>query len=221
MIFAEDWFNLGTGAGFSGIQTWMVNAFSFLAPGVTDETFMGNEIIDPLLVFRGAVTIDWLALSRAAQYTPTVEFDVWLIAVNDQTSIITPRSTTTPEDTGLFIRYPGRNMTPVMNTQNVTVLRKKRIRFSPREIGTASASSTGYSQLETRNFKITKKLRGKKEFETTVPNVAVPTATPQAWLKGYNYFWVMTKMQNAGFPAAAINQPIDVEVDRYVYFKDP
>lgn len=220
-IVNEGWNNGSTPAGFSGLSTYIVNAFSALGPAVTDEGFMGNEIIDPLLVLRGAIEINWSALATAANATPTVAIDIYLIAVNDDTSIVNPRSTTTGEDAALWIRYPDGRFTSQMNTQNVTVLKKKKMRFSPRNLVPVQAGSTFYAQLETRNFKMVKRLRGKKQFETAVQNVGQPVAVPQTWLKGWNFYYVITRSTNTAWSSATVVSPVRTFVDRYVYFKDP
>lgn len=211
----EAWMGGPTAAGFTGTQTWVVNAFSFLAVGTADYQYVGNEILDPLLVFRGAVNINWGPLAISAGVMPTIQIQLTLIAANDDTSIVGPRSTTSGEDAALWVRYPDNNMLQQFNTQNLTILKRKTMIFRPRGVN----STQNLENEELRTFKVVKKLRGKKEFETATPIGGVPA--PQPVLKGWNYYWVMSRTSSGPFPNATTTNPVTIVGDRYVYFRDP
>lgn len=220
IVTNEGWMNNATGAGFTGIQSWVVNALSFLTVGTDDNQYLGNEIIDPLLVFKGAVRVQWLDfLGLMGGILPTVQITVTLFAANDDTAIVVPRSVTTGEESAIWIRYPDNNQRGVMNTQNITVIKRKTLVLRPTRSNPAGGT-TG-SPTEIYSFKITKRLRGKKEFETVASPVGQPDPSNTTVLKGYNYYWHVSKIHSSPFVSATTNQPVQIFGDRYVYYKDP
>lgn len=217
-VFGERWnTNSGIGIGAINQDIFMANAFGFLAVGAGDEQFTGNEILDPMVALKLSVRINWGPLSEATGVMPTIRVDAYLIAVNDQHgSTVTPRLTSLAEDAGLFMRWPDMDMNWMMNSQSVTVIKRKRVMFSPRDVN----SVLNVNALETRTVKIAKRLKGKKEFETSFATNGSQSRSP--YLKGYNYYWLVVTQGNANYAAAppsGIN-PIVVGGDRYVYYKD-
>lgn len=209
-------------------ETFIVNAFGFLPSAST--TFTDGEIIDPLLVQRITVLVDWHLWRPGGTIgtpaLPTLQFDVALIAVNDQIpNTVTPRLTSIAEDNTLFVRHPSSLMRYQFNAENVTVIKRKRLRFSPRGVeqvptSTVPAGQAG-AQSETRNMKIVARLKGTKEFESLITNATPPVETITAYLKGWNYYWVYITQSNQGTSLGALTTlPYGFGGDRYMYYKD-
>lgn len=218
VVVNEQWMNGSTNMNFTGIQSFVVNALSFMTVGTADYQFLGNEIIDPLLVFKGAVRVDWGGFINATpNVVPTVTILITLFAANDDTAIVAPRSTTAAEDTAIWIRYPDNSVMGTMNTQNVTVLKRKKIVLRPTS---GTVLSSNFPQ-EVRSFKLVKRLRGKKEFETSTSNPGSGQPTTLTILKGWNYYWHISKVHSSGFPGSVVNQPVQIYADRWVYYRDP
>lgn len=210
------------------IDVFIVNAFGFLPTAST--TFLDGEIIDPLVVLRATVQVEWAQLrptpTSGVPSLPTILVDFVLIAVNDQfPNTIAPRITSTAEDNSLFVRHPTNLMRYQFNGEAVTVIKRKRVKFSPNGLDFYFSGGVAPSPVtSSKNLKISKRLRGKKEFETTVTQPgagAQPVETLTPYLKGWNYYWVAITQPSTGATLSALTtQPISVSADRYVYYKD-
>lgn len=225
-VFNEAWNHLSNlGVSDPGGDIYIVNAFSSIAVGPGDTEFIGNQIIDPLIALKLSVQINWLALQQALLATPTVLVDVMLIAIND--TIVNasapgqPRLTTLAEDSTFFVKHPSIDQRWMLNSQSVTVIKRKRLKFSCRDIPTVVNTSTGantFSPLETRVIKISKRLRGTKTYETQFSTGGVETRQP--FLKGWNFYWLCINQTNATYVNAVTANPVRLIGDRYLYFKD-
>lgn len=217
-VFGERWnTNAGIGIGDTNQDIFIANAFGFIAVGAGDEQFTGNEILDPMVALKLSVRVNWGPLSEGVGVMPTLRVDAYLIAVNEQhASTVTPRLTSLAEDGGMFMRYPDVDLNWMMNSQSTTVIKRKRLILSPRGVN----SVLNLQNRETRNMKIAKRLKGKKEFETSFATNGTQTRSP--YLKGYNFYWLVITQGNATYVQAPVSglNPIVVTGDRYVYYKD-
>lgn len=218
-VFSEGFNSLGAvGAADPGIDTFVVNAFGSMNIGTGDASYTGNEFLDPLVAVNLSIDINWAALIGATAGAPMVRVDLYLIAVNEQySSTVIPRLTSVSEDNTLFLAHPDNTFTWQMNTNAVTVIKRKKMVLSPKGLtswGTGATTST----FETRSMKVAKRLRGKKEFETSYSTGGVQTQS--VYLKGWNYYWVCVTAVNRPSANAVTANSIRVIGDRYVYFKD-
>lgn len=217
-VFNEAWNYQGAmGVGTNLDDYYIANVFGYLSLGTGDTQFIGNQITDPLAVFKLSVQIQWASLaSQVPNYTPAVRCDVYLIAVNDQfPTTVTPRATSIPEDSTLMMKpitFGGRvTWTHTLNGQSVRVIKKKTLKiYSPNQP----------TVMTTHNLTVKKKFKGHKTFETTFdPATGVQTQT--TFLRGWNYYWYVLTAPNVVTAVNAIaNNPIQVVADRYMYFKD-
>lgn len=194
---------------------FIVNPFGFLGQGFSDEQFIGNQILDPMVVLKLSIQINWGAAISYTAFVPTISVTAMLIAVNDQYGATTvPRVTTIVEDAQLFLVRPGTRMKFMINGQAVTVIKRKRMTFSPRNVSGIGTSS----MLETRKMKLAKRLRGKKTYETTFDNTGLQQQIP--FLKGYNFYWLVVSEINALTSQIFPSNPVNIVGDRFLYFKD-
>lgn len=212
-IFSEAWNTLGSlGALDNGVDIYLGNAFAPIAIGTADNNQIANEIIDPFLVFRLSMEVNFGALfTQYGNTVPMVRVDVALVAVNDQlyTSGV-PQGTSIGIDELLFIRHPDYRWLWQFNGNNVTVIKKRSILFRP---------NVDNPSVVTRSVKVTKRLRGKKQFETNYTNGGVPSV--QNYLKGYNYYWIVIASVNRQTSVNSVGaNPVRIIGDRYIYFKD-
>lgn len=215
-VFGENWITPGPlGIGDPGTDIFIANAFGHINAGIDDTSFTGNEILDPFLVMRLQVNVNYSLVAPAFTVIPTLRVSAYLIAVNDQfpTSVV-PRLTSTAEDNLLFVKHPGAGTGTHLwqfNSQNVTVIKKKTVVFQ----GDDMASTF---PIKSKTLKMTKRLRGKKEFEMSYTSGGVPSYT--AYLKGWNYYYLVISGWTNSYTVAAPTNPVTVTTDRYVYFKD-
>lgn len=220
-VFNEAWnFGGGVGVGDVGTDTFIANVF---APtgfnfGSSDTHYTGNEILNPLAVLRLTVRVNWLTLSQA--YTPalpTIRLTAYLVAINDELATTTvPRLTSPAEDELIFVKHPGQDMRWQINSQNVTVIKKKSMVLMPKNISIPG----GAISVEQRVFKLSKKLRGKKQFEERIQFDAAGTQTQRVYLKGWNYYWMVTSQLSNTTTAAQVTNGLYISGDRYLYYKD-
>lgn len=209
-------------------DTYIYNPFAALVNGVGDFDVVGDEILDPFLVQRGSIDINWAAFTAGSfsGILPTVQLEMYVIAVNDQlTNNSGPVLTSFAQDLMLFMKQPstvtggGAQMTTQLNSHNVTVVRKKKMKFMPHNLAVGAGATPAYSR-DTHNWKMTCKLRGKKQFETTVSTIGSYNRT--GYFKGWNYYFlsVLTTNGTTGATGTFAGNPIRVICDHYVYFKD-
>lgn len=217
-VFNEGWNTLGAlGIGDLGTDTYIANAFSQLTTGASDTTFTGNEILDPLLVLRLTVTVNYGAIIGQLSAVPGIRVSAYLVAINNQLASTTaPRITSLGEDTDLFVRHPDQSMRWMFNGQNVTVIKKKTIWISGREV--TSLAGGGQATNDTRHIKITKRLRGRKQFEQGISAAGV--VGQSEYLKGWNYYWIVVSQINTTATAAVTANPLRITGDRFTYYKD-
>lgn len=219
-ILNEFWISAAiVGVGDFGTDTYIANAFPPLTLGADDYQLVGNQIIDPMVTLQITVAVRWAQLNTQwSPYVPSVKASMYLVAINDQIATTAPRITSVAEDNALFMTHPGRSMRWTFNSQNVTVIKKKTLLFSPKSVSVSSVASTA----EIKTMKIAKRLRGTKEFEQTITAGGIMTTTP--FLKGWNYYWIVVTQVSAGLTvastAAANPNPVEVSGDRFLYFKD-
>lgn len=215
-VLSEAFNTLGAlGVGDPGIDTFIVNAFGSIGIGTGDQQYTGNEFQDPLVAVNLSVDINWGTLTAAANGIPTVRVDLYLIATNEQfPTTVTPRLTTTTEDNGIFLTHPDNVFTWQMNSHSVTVIKRKKMMFTPIGLSAYGTNTT----FQTRTMKLAKKLRGKKQYETNYTTGGVQTQS--VFLKGYNYYWIAVTAFNRPLANAVVVNPVRLIADRYVYFKD-
>lgn len=183
---------------------------SAAAQGAGDTQLIGNQVVDPLAAIRLSVYINWAQFVNVTSSYPTVRVDAYLIATNDgYGSTTAPRITTTAEDQLLFLKHPNIDLRWMLNSSNVTVIKRRRMIFSSRNVATASQ--------ETRVVKLSKRLRGVKTFEQVVTTSG--GVTNDLYLKGFNFYWYIVYAANVNAVTSGA-QPIRITADRYLYFKD-
>ena len=208
---------LGPPVGNPFADQFLVNCFGSLSAGgtgTTDLTFIGNQIVDPLVALKLTVAVNWGALTGAGNFIPTVRVDAYLIAINDQLSATTPRLTTLGEDENFFVRHPTNDLRWMLNSQSVTVIKRRKVMLAPRGLN----SFLNYQAYESRVIKMSKRLRGVKTFEQS--NTALGVENTSLFLKGFNYYWLVVYQANVNVATAVVNNPIRISGDRFLYFKD-
>lgn len=219
ILFNEQYnYIAGLGAGDANYDTYISNAIMNISTGSADQQFTGNAIISPLVVLKGTVRLDWGPITLSTGNLPTYRVDVTLVAVNEQFSATTTaRITSIAEDNTLYVRHPSANIRWMFNAQNVTVIKRKTMMFTPRML--PYAGTTVPTALELRPFKVAKRLKGNKEFETEFTAGGTATITP--YLKGWNFYWVVSSAcSNQVGTAITGANPLQITADRYMYFKD-
>lgn len=219
LLFNEQYnYIAGLGAGDANYDTYISNAMLALTSGSGDNNIVGNEIIDPLVVLKGTVRIDWGPITLSTGNIPTYRVDVTLIAVNEQfLSTGTARITSIAEDNTLYVRHVSSNLRWQFNAQNVTIIKRKTMMFTPRML--PFAGTTTPTALELRPFKVVKRLKGNKEFESDI--TAAGLVVPSPFLKGWNYYWVVSSACSNQVGTAIVGgNPLQITADRYMYFKD-
>lgn len=214
-------FNILTAIGSSATlqDTFVYNPLALLVVGPADNQIIGNEIIDPMVVIKLNVTVNWgvFNISTWVPGPPTIQVDVCLIACNEQFNAPVPRLTSVSEDNSLFIRHPDEYHLHQFNSQNVTVIKRKRLRFSPKSIVTSAVIG---NSVETKVTKLVKRLKGKKQYEATIN--ASGTYTQTGYLKGWNYYVLVitTAAGNTTGTGTLPVNPIRCVGDTYMYYKD-
>lgn len=219
LLYNEQYnYTAGLGAGDANYDTYLSNAILALNTGSQDNQLIGNAILSPLLVLRGTIRVNWLAIIGSTGFIPTYRVDITLIATNDQfSSSNVARITSIAEDNTLYLRHVTTDLRWQFNSQSVTVIKRKTIMFNPHNVTFPGGS--GASPMEVRPFKITKRLKGTKEFESEYTAGGTYTTTP--FLKGWNYYWVVTSACSNTIGTAVVGgNPIQITGDRYMYFKD-
>lgn len=218
-VFNEGYITLGAiGTGDNGTDTYISNALGGMGQSVLDAGFTGNEILDPLVALRITVRVNYGALIPQFGIVPPVRVTAYLVALNDQIpNSSVPRITAVSEDTTIFVRHPDYDMRWMLNSQNVTVIRKKTVYFTGREI---TSLGSGATTMDVKTMKLSKRLRGKKVYEQTINTSGAVTTTD--FLKGWNYYWfVVSQVGSLSSSVAAVTaNPIRITADRFVYFKD-
>lgn len=214
-VFGEQWATTGAvGIGDPFGDVFIVNAHAGLTNEVFDRDFIGASITNPFHVMRLTARVVWGAAIPGTTTVPTIRVSAYLIAANDQYSAISPRLTSIAEDEQLWLRHPSQNFRWQFNSQNVTVIRKKTLYFSGKDVTLASQGTT----FEVKTMKIKARLKGQKEFEQRIETNGNVTRTN--YLKGFNYYWIVVSQGSSSFTAATGQNPIIIDADRYIYFKD-
>lgn len=193
----------------------------------TSWAIEGNEIVDPLVKMNLTFYLNYNAIVNAINstaYGPTYMY-VYLIACNEQVAGTVPPSNTwsryptlySATDPGWFLNNdPTR---PVLNGNNVKVIRKWRRKYNPDEMvveGTAAINAFGRPTVD---FRCKHWFRGKKTFEDQVFADTDSNFLRSAVLRGWNFYWLVGYGIATGNLTAA-QQPL-VRADTYTYFKDP
>lgn len=214
-IFGEQWATTGAvGIGDPFGDIFIVNAHAGLTTGPDDDEYTGNAILSPLHVLRLTARIVWGAAIPGTGTVPTIRVSAYLIATQNQYAATAPRLTSPAEDETMFLRHATQNFRWQFNSQNVTVIRKKTLYFSGKEVTLASQGTT----YEVKTMKLKARLKGQKEFEQRATYGGA--VTPTQFLKGYNYYWVVISQGSSSFVAATTQNPINIDADRYIYYKD-
>lgn len=204
--------------GDSGTDVFIMNALAPPTPGAQANQLIGAEILDPLVALNYTVSVEWgLFNGVLSQGTlPRVRVDLCLVAINDQYGGTTaPRLLTPIEEDEIFLKAAGPNQRWMFNGQNLTLIKRKRLVFNNKSISTFPAATT----VELKTGKIAKRLRGKKEYEQAI-NPQTGAIQMRDYLKGWNFYWLVVS-NFAGIVSAQIpRNPITVQVDRLLYFKD-
>ena len=208
-------------AGNTLTESFIYNPLAVLGNDSLPVTTEGTEFLDPMLVGRFSVQLDWVRFASSFNSLPTVLVNIYLIASNVEytASGATGRVMTTLEEAEFWLRRPSANLSPVMNTDNVTVISRRKLRFAPKAI-VSGFGGTGLVSRETKTVKISRRLRGTKQqnFEISAGGTG---QTKSGYLKGYNFYWVVTTMSNGqANTAGTAFSPLSVQMDSYVYFKD-
>lgn len=203
----------GTAVG----ETMIANAFSPPALGVGDQQFIGNQVINPLVVLSCTVHLNWERIQTYwAPRIPTIIVEAYLIAVNDQLTNVPPVAADATGRNFLFLRHPDTNQRWMLNKQNLMVIKRKRIKFSSRNLSIGGVAVSH----ESRTFKLKKWFKGTKTYEQSVG--ADGTLTPSVYLKGWNFYWMVINQwsvpNTVQIPGSS--NPIQISADRLMYFKD-
>lgn len=204
-------FNAGTLAPGQNVgATYIYNPFTQLTG---TGLLSGDDFLNPLLVLRLTAAVDYSRLIAAHSAMPTITVTVALIAVNDQISTPTSRITTIGEDAMLYLRYPTSQMRWMFNGDNVTVIKKKKLIIDSKDVTPSGANPVVFRQM-----KVVARLRGKKEMEqtTTVGGLV----QNMDYLKGWNFLWVVTSQAGIQIVNSTTINPLVLNADHYMYFKD-
>lgn len=218
IVFQEAYsFTSNIVAGDVGTVTYISNVFGAITTGTGPVHQIGSEIIAPLAVLRLAIEIDWNQVWAAfSSQFRDIFVDVALIASEEQfPSTIAARATSADEESRLYMKHPimtGRSLGMMtFNGDSVTVIKKKKLLIQP--------PSDTASRRSTRHVKMVKRFRGKKQFDTTFD--ASGSIVQTRYLKGWNYYWVVTSAFNqTPTTGAQATSAIKIFGDRYLYFKD-
>lgn len=209
----------GNLTGGVGLFTWReyCNAFSGLGPGSGFNQIEGNEFVNPLVKLNAELLVDWGQVAAATGgVAAPVRYVVTLLAVGEEATnspsfIVMPTSVQNnwmQEQEIVRMAWEG---------QSVTVIKQWTYQFHPPDIPTGGATGTGFAfRYSNKKIECTKRLRGKKEFEIS------QGSTQLTFLKGYNYYWVMSAGYMTGSAvSASLQNGLGAIVDHYTYFKDP
>lgn len=225
-VLNESWNSFAaTGSYFYNYN--FLNIFSILgtgAQGTGQNQFVGDQVLDPLMVARIQFYVDWNTFSPAGATTlEPVMLHTWIIAANDQYAAAAPTNVNV-YSTILDWFLQTRPSRAVMNGDSCKVLHHWTRTVTPPSVPTAvSAAFPNLFSTACIRKKIVHKFKGKKTFEPqnpTSPNL------PGAYLKGWNYYlicgWGLPDGTfNLNVPTGASTRPVTIYLDRYLYFKDP
>lgn len=204
--------------GDTGTDIFVMNALAPPTPGVQANQLIGAELLDPLVALNYTVIVEWGLFNGAlTQGTlPRVRVDICLVAINDQYGGTTsPRIMTAAEEDELFLKAPAGSQRWMFNGQNLTMIKRKRLIFNNKSITTFPASTT----VEIKTGKVAKRLRGKKEYEQII-NPATGGIQMRDYLKGWNFYWIVISNFAGVVSTQMARNPITVQADRLLYFKD-
>jgi len=216
-ILSEFYINsVAPSVGSNSGSQYIVNAFSPPPVGAADNNFIGNQIIDPLVVLNLTLSVNWWdAATHYAPRIPTYRVSVYLIGINDGLDIPTPRQLLAGEYTSIFLRQPDAGMRWMLNKQNLVVIKRKTVTFSPKNV----TYSTAAGSFEVKTLRVKKQFRGRKTYEQNVSTSGTLTQLPV--LRGWNFYWLVVSQQGTA-PTATTGgfSPLIVTADRFMYFKD-
>lgn len=212
------WNNLtAPSVGSTTGSVYIVNAFAPPPGGVADNQFIGNQIVDPLVVLNLTLSVNWWdAHTHYAPRIPTYRVAVYLIGFNDGLSIPTPRSVTNGESESLFLTQPNTSFRWMLNKQNLVIIKRRVVTFTPKNL---VYTGTG-APFEVKTLKMKKRFKGKKTYEQSITNPS-GTLTQLPVLRGWNFYWMVVSNQGTA-PTATTGgfSPLVISGDRYMYFKD-
>lgn len=203
------------------VESFIYNPLALLGIDTLPVSVEGTEYIDPLLVGRFSVSVDWVRFASSFNSLPTVVVHIYLIAtpVEYTVSGSSGRQMSATEAQEFWLRQPNNLMQPIMNTDNMTVITKRKVKFTPKGM-VANFGSTGLVSRETKNIKIAKRLKGTKQQQQDY-NASGVAQAKSGYLKGYQFYWVCATMSNGqAVTAGTLFSPLSVIMDSYLYFKD-
>lgn len=204
--------------GDQGTDIFVMNALAPPTPGVQSNQLLGAEILDPLVALNYTVSVEWGLFNGAlTQGTlPRVRVDICLVAINDQYGgTTTPRVLAAIEEDELFLKAPSPQQRWMFNGQNLTMIKRKRLIFNNKSITTFPAATT----VEVKTGKVAKRLRGRKEYEQAI-NPQTGAITMRDYLKGWNFYWIVISNFAGVVGTQIARNPLTVQADRLLYFKD-
>lgn len=207
---------LSTGDG--GSDLFIMNALAPPPTGTGSINLIGTEILDPLVALNYTVVVEWGLFNGTIQQggLPRVRVDICLVAINDQLGgTSSPRVMTQAEEDEWFLKGVNGQQRWMFNGQSITLIKRKKLIFNNKNITTFPSATT----VEVKTGKVAKRLRGKKDYEQSI-NPANGAITQRDYLKGWNFYWIVLS-NFAGVTSAAIaRNPVTVQADRLMYFKD-
>lgn len=198
--------------------------FAFVAPvGPADNQLLrGQEFMNARVKEVASIRVDWNALAATVgAYLPVV-VTRYILATNDTFPAVFPNPPTVaayaflPSATAnrWFSNFSSNQQRWVVNSDNVTLVQKKRWRISPP--GRNNDDIVG--NVSTVVVKGNKFFKGKKEFEDTS---GISGVDGHIELKGWNFYTVWIYSFEADVTLSGDSEFITVTVDNYTYFKDP
>lgn len=208
-----------------GTSWQYVNVFSFFSTGAQSWQVVGNEIVNPLLSVKARVWVDWNAVRQINSVVGVqdVTLTLYLVASNEQNIIDNPTYITVGgtgvNDVPWF--YQANGLHPTLNGNNIKVLARTRKRIRP-DLPQAALPATTVSGTSTQTMRLKYRWKRKLTYED-IPQ-EFPGAgglTRSSVLRGWNYFLLLGTNVPQRHNASLLGTAVNVNIDRFVYFKDP
>lgn len=201
--------------------------FAFVAPvGPADNKLLeGEEFMNARVKEIATISVDWTAMAAVTGGVQPVNVARFILATNDVFPALFPDPPTVaayrfvPSATQIqWFHNTSSNFNRwVLNSDNVTLVQKKKWRMSPP--GAPVSIGTGEpGRSTTLTVKAGKFFKGKKTFEDTSGQTGIDA---KIILKGWNFYTVWLWYFDEQATISEDNTFLTVTVDNYTYFKDP
>lgn len=218
-------FNQNLFVGIAPYEAWAQPTFAYVAPvgPVANELLQGEEFMNARVKEVATISVNWLNMAANLGVVQPITVTRYILALNNAlTAVYNPPTPTpytavsVPQLQFHFQNVPSNSNRWVVETENCTVVQKKKWRFNPPNFYNTVEDVTSVSS---RVVKPGKFFKGKKEFEGTQGSGG--TVTGNVALKGWQFWTVWIYHFDQPVSPSTSAPFIDVVIDNYTYFKDP